>query len=137
MKFRGVSSNWEFIAWYLIDPCIRNEKDRRFTRAQIMRKNYRDVYLILTALGHKKRPEHPEETLQRTLQNMRDKNWIRFFGQGEYELTVDGYKELLKNKENIQVAKSFTPEEAKMLQTLMEKLYNKGSSEQNSGKEEN
>ena len=129
MKFRNVSSNWEFVVWYLIDPLIRSEKDRRFTRAQIMRKNYDEVYLILIGLGHKKRPEHPEETIQKTLQNMRDKNWIKFIDRGEYELTEDGYKELLENKENINVARSFTPEESKVLSALMEKLKNKSSSQ--------
>lgn len=128
IKFRNVKSNWEFIVWYLIDQCLRDGKDRRFTRAQIMRKNYKEIYLILIALGHKKRPEHPEETIQKTLQNMRDKNWIRFLGQGDYELTEEGYKELKRNKDNIQIAKSFTPEESNMLVLLMERLYGKSSS---------
>lgn len=126
-KLRNVRSNWEFVAWYLIDPLIKNEKNRRFTRVQIMRKNYDEIYLILLACGHKRNPGHPEETIQRTLQNMRDKNWIRFFGQGEYELTEDGYKELLKNKENIAVVRSITPEEKRQLVKLMDNLKNKPS----------
>ncbi len=52
--------------------------------------------------GHKKMPKHPEETLQRTMQNMRDKNWIKFLGKGEYELTDEGYKLLLFLKPKIQ-----------------------------------
>lgn len=130
LKFRNVKSNWEFIVWYLIDQCVRDEKDRRFTRVQVMRKNYKEVYLILIALGHKKRPEHPEETIQKTLQNMRDKHWVKFLGQGDYELTEEGHKELKRNKDNIRKANSFTPEESNMLLSLMERLYGKSSSTQ-------
>ena len=65
-------------------------------------RNVEEIYQILANRGHKIRPKHPEETLQRTLQNMRDKNWIDFVDRGEYELTDEGYKVLLTVKGKIQ-----------------------------------
>lgn len=120
-KLPGVRSNWEFVVWYLIDPCI-SEKDRSFTRAEIMRKNYDDIYGLLILLGHKKRPQHAEETIQRTLQNMRDKNWISFLGQGDYKLTNEGYSELLNQRQNInKVLKNFGPEACQILRGVARK----------------
>lgn len=121
LKMFGVRSNWEFVAWYLIDSCV-SEKHRDFTRAQVMRKNYEEIYQILLILGHKKRPQHTEETLQRTLQNMRDKNWIEFMGQGDYKVTESGYQELLSHKQNIDKVRSFTPEQFKAMGKLAESL---------------
>jgi hypothetical protein len=120
-KLYGVKSNWEFVVWYLIDPCI-TERDRNFTRAQIMRRNYEEVYDLLKFLGHKKHPAHPEETIQKTLQNMRDKNWIVFLGQGEYRLTNEGYSELLIQKENLNKIRDLSPEERKTLRELAKKV---------------
>jgi hypothetical protein len=121
MKFPGVRSNWEFVAWYLIQPSI-SETSRRFSRTQILRRDYEQVYNMLVILGHKKRPEHMEETIQKTLQNMRDKNWISFLGQGDYRLTDQGYAELLRNKENLDKIHAFTKEELKALRDLAQKI---------------
>ena len=41
-------------------------------------------------MGHKKDPGSLENTLQRTIQNLRDKGYIDFLGSGEYHLTVKG-----------------------------------------------
>jgi len=120
-KLFGVRSDWEFIVWYLINPFV-TEKHRSFTRAQIMRKNYDDVYELMKLLGHKKQPQHTEETIQKTLQNMRDKNWITFLGQGDYKLTDDGYRELLVQHENINKIRSFSPEEIKLARELAKKI---------------
>lgn len=116
-KLYGVKSNWEFVAWYLIESCV-TEKNLSFTRTQIMRRNYEEVYDILTLLGHKKHPQHPEATIQKTLQNMRDKNWIIFMGQGAYRLTSDGYNELLTQSENINRMKLLNHEERRILRLL-------------------
>lgn len=121
MKFPGVRSNWEFVTWYLINPTI-SETSRNISRSQILRRNYELVYNILIILGHKKRPEHMEETIQKTLQNMRDKNWITFVGQGEYRITEDGYTELLRNKESIDRVSSLTNEQLKTLGDLARKV---------------
>jgi DNA-binding PadR family transcriptional regulator len=121
IKFSGVTSNWEFVAWFLIDPCV-TEKDRSFTRAQIMRSDYEEIYDLLIILGHKKHPQHPEETIQKTLQNMRDKGWITFIGQGDYRLTTEGYDQLLNQKENIDKMRGLSPEEHKTLRDLAKKV---------------
>jgi len=120
-KLYGVKSNWEFVTWFLIDPCI-TEKDRSFTRTQILRKNYDEIYNILILSGHKKRPQHPEETIQKTLQNMRDKNWIVFLGQGDYRLTNEGYSELLNQKENINRVRSLSPADHQILRELAKNI---------------
>jgi len=93
-------SNWEIVAFYLIEPFI-SEKRRHFSRQQILR-GLENVIPMLQLLGHKKNPNHPEETLQKTLQNMRDKKWLIILGgsyTGQYELTDEGYKILQSVKE--------------------------------------
>ena len=119
-KLYGIKSNWEFVAWYLIDPCI-TEKKWNFTRTQIMRSNYEEVYDALIVLGHKTRPQHPEKTIQKTLQNMRDKNWITFLGQGDYKLTVEGYNELVNQRENIAKLNNLTADERALLRKMANK----------------
>ena len=120
-KLFDVRSNWEFVAWFLIDQCI-TDRGRSFTRAQIMRKNYGDIYDLLILLGHKKHPQHMEETIQKTLQNMRDKNWIIFLGQGDYMLTNEGYSELISQKEKINRIQDLSPEERKSLRELAKRV---------------
>jgi hypothetical protein len=74
----AVNSNWEFVAFYLIEPFI-TERNRQFKRTQVVNeRTLGNALLFLDVLGHKKQPEHPEKTLQKTLQNMRDKGWIKF-----------------------------------------------------------
>lgn len=120
-KLFGVKSNWEFVTWNLIDPHI-TEKDQSFSRSQIFRSNYDEIYDLLILLGHKKRPQFPEQTIQKTLQNMRDKNWITFLGQGDYKLTKGGYSELLAQSENINRIRNLSHEERKILRELANKL---------------
>ncbi len=120
LKLFGVKSNWEFVIWYLVDSCV-TENHRDFTRSEILLKNYDEIYQLLKVVGHKKRPQHIEETIQKTLQNMRDKNWIIFLGQGDYKLTDKGYEELLSKKENLAMVKSLTPEQFKIMGKLSEK----------------
>ena len=102
------------------DSCV-TENHRDFTRSEILLKNYDEIYQLLKVVGHKKRPQHIEETIQKTLQNMRDKNWIIFLGQGDYKLTDKGYEELLSKKENLAMVKSLTPEQFKIMGKLSEK----------------
>jgi hypothetical protein len=100
LKPYSLRSNWEIVAFYLIEPFI-GETKRRFSRQQIMRGLY-DIIPLLHLFGHKKNPSHPEETLQKTLQNMRDKKWLIILGggyTGQYELTEEGYKTLMSVKE--------------------------------------
>ena len=47
---------------------------------------------FLIFYSHKKDPNRLENTLQRTIQNLRDKGYIIFFGDGEYRLTERGKK---------------------------------------------
>lgn len=102
IKIVGSRSNWEIVAFYFIEPLI-TEKRRRFTRSSLM-KDVTEIYPLLTILGHKKNPTSPEQTLQKTLQNMRDKKWITFLRggyTGEYELTDDGFRKLLDVKDTL------------------------------------
>ena len=92
LKLSSLDSNWETIAFYLIEPLIRDKK-RRFSRQQIL-KDIDNVTPLLPVIGHKKNPQHTEESFQRALENMRDKKWLNFLGggyTGEYELTDTGY----------------------------------------------
>lgn len=89
--FRG-HSNWEIVTFIIIDKLIVGN-NRYFSRSEIMTMDNIKLAEILTAaLGHKIKPKHPEETLQRTLQNLRDKGFIDFLGGGEYKLTDKGFE---------------------------------------------
>ncbi|MHC4586258.1 MAG: hypothetical protein ACYS3N_17135 [Planctomycetota bacterium] len=83
--------NWETIAFMIIKKILVC-KNPHFSRSELMTMEHLNFAVILSsALGHIDKPRHPEETLQRTIQNMRDKNLIKFHGDGEYELTKLGY----------------------------------------------
>ena len=95
MNLRG--GNWETIACILIKK-ILVVKNPHFSRSELMTTEHLDFAVTLSsALGHKSKPQHPEETLQRTIQNMRDKGFIKFHGDGEYELTELGYYKMEKS----------------------------------------
>ena len=93
------NSNWETIAFILINRVVG--RNSLFNRMQLI-KNIDTVVSLSALLGHKKNPDHPEETLQRTLQNMRDKGFIDFLGAGEYKLTPAGHKRMKHAIETIQ-----------------------------------
>jgi NAD/NADP transhydrogenase beta subunit len=83
--------NWEMVAFVIINRLLVG-KNRRVIRSEIMTsENLSLVEFITGALGHKKKPRNAQETLQKTLQNMRDKGFIDFLGSGEYEITNTGY----------------------------------------------
>ena len=85
-------SNWEIVAFIIIDKLIVGN-NRHFRRSEIMTMdNLRLAEILTAALGHKRKPKHPEETLQKTLQNLRDKGFIDFLGNGEYKLTDTGFE---------------------------------------------
>jgi DNA-binding PadR family transcriptional regulator len=86
-------SNWETVAFLLFyDFLITTGK--KFTRSALMRSDNIDkVVKWLTRLNHKAHPEHPEQSLQRKIQDLRNKGFIVFHGNGEYELTDDGVAE--------------------------------------------
>ncbi|MCF6247205.1 MAG: hypothetical protein L3J69_07565 [Desulfobacula sp.] len=99
-------SNWETIAFLLIYDFLKTT-GKYFVRSELMRmENIDKAVNWLKHLNHKKHPEHPEETLQRTIQNLRDKGYIIFHGQGEYELTQPGIKECKRvaRELNVQVS---------------------------------
>ena len=119
----SIRFTWEFAAWYLIDPRI-TERDRSFTRAEIMREitreDFKDLYNLMILSGKKTAPQQMENTLQRTVENMRDKGWIMFLNNyhGDYRLTDKGYRQLLIHKGNIGKVRGLTPEERKVLREL-------------------
>jgi hypothetical protein len=83
-------SNWEIVLLIIINK-VTIGKNRRFNRSDIITSdNIKFAETLTSALGHKEKPEHPEETIQRTMQNLRDKGYVYFLGGGEYRLTDDG-----------------------------------------------
>lgn len=83
--------NWEMIAFIIIHKLLVG-KNRHVSRSEIMTsENLFLAEFVTSALGHKKKPKCAQETLQRTLQNMRDKGFIDFLGNGEYKITDMGY----------------------------------------------
>ena len=110
-KLPGVRSNWEVVVFFLIQPLI-TEARNRFSRSKILSGGYDEIYKILVILGHKKKPTSMEQTIQKTLQTMRDKGWVSFLGSysGEYELTDKGYEELERLKDILQRLNSLKKE---------------------------
>jgi len=89
-------SNWETIAFLLINDILSGH-ERVFRRSEVMSPDLLDVAIKRAiSLGHKRNPKHPEETLQKTLQNLRDKGFVDFLGRGDYKLTADGYNKMSK-----------------------------------------
>ena len=94
-KLFGVKSNWQFILYFM--------------RSELMADaNINSAIKFLKLFGHKKHPKNPTETIQRTIQNLRDKGYIDFLGQGEYRLTVSGKDEILNLKSKIEVFEEYT-----------------------------
>jgi hypothetical protein len=121
LKLAGVKSNWELVVFYLISPFV-SETKRRFSRNRILGSNYDEIYIILAFLGHKKKPTSIEQTIQKTLQNMRDKGWIEFLRaySGEYELTNLGYEELKRNKDNLKAITNSSKAELAAMKQIVE-----------------
>jgi hypothetical protein len=93
-------TNWEFVALCLIKRLIVG-KSHNFSRSELISdKNIKDAIYFLSIFGHKKKPRNPQETIQRTIQDLKDKGYIKFLGGGEYILTKNGYDAIsgLNNK---------------------------------------
>jgi hypothetical protein len=86
----SVWGNWVTIACILIKKILVGNNPH-FSRSELMTTENLDFAVTLSsALGHKEKPQHPDKILQRTIQNMRDEGFIKFHGNGEYELTKAG-----------------------------------------------
>ena len=92
-------SNWENIAFYLIEKYVESESNIVY-RQDVF--SDADLYFFSEQFAplflYKPKPKHPEETLQRTLQNLRDKGYLDFLRQGEYRLTKEG-RSILRSDE--------------------------------------
>ena len=83
-------SNWELVAFALIKKIV-GDRYSLFERTELFKQDNIDYAVsLLEALGHKKDPQRPEESLQSTIQKMRDKKYIDFRGSGSYRLTPQG-----------------------------------------------
>lgn len=125
LKLAGVRSNWEVVIFYLIQPFV-NETKRHFSRSKMLGRNYDKIYIILAALlDHKKNPTSIEQTIQKTLQNMRNKGWIKFLRaySGEYELTDQGFEELKRHKDNLQRLNNLSEAEIEAARQIVENTY--------------
>ena len=97
---KGIS-NWEIIAFVLINRLLVGNNPY-FSRSEFMTQKNLDFAVKLTrVLNHKENPQHPDKTLQRTIQNLRDQGYIEFLGKGEYKLSKDGVKFALLIEKNI------------------------------------
>jgi hypothetical protein len=86
------ASNWETITFLRIRLILGG--NRPYFSATGFMKDIDWALKLLALLGHKERPQQPEATLRRTLQNLRDKGYIEFLGRGEYKLTKNGLKRM-------------------------------------------
>ena len=85
-----VFSTWETIAFCLIKRLlVGNNLD--FSRYELMSAhNINSAIKYLGLLGHKNNSNNAIETLQRTIQNLKDIGYISFIDRGEYRLTSKG-----------------------------------------------
>lgn len=84
-------TNWEFVSLCLVKRLIVG-RCYNFSRSELMSdKNVKDAINFLALFGHKKKPRKPQETIQKTIQSLRDRGYIDFRGDGEYNLTKTGY----------------------------------------------
>lgn len=90
------SSHWETIAFFLINK-VTNGQNKIFYRSKLMSPdNLNFAVELLKLADHKEKPVAPEQTLQKTIQNLRDKGYIDFLRRGEYKLTINGYNEMTR-----------------------------------------
>jgi hypothetical protein len=90
-KLRHRNSRWEVIAFIIFNKLLVG-KNKTVSRSEIMAADNITLAVALTeALGLKKDPKHPEATLQRTIQNLREKKLIDFLTPGEWRLTEEGF----------------------------------------------
>ena len=83
-----LNSNWETMAFLVIYSILQG-RNKVFDRSQLMSPDNLDAAIqFLKHLGHKEKPDAPEQTLQKTIQNLRDKGFIDFIGQGNYKLKI-------------------------------------------------
>ena len=87
-------SNWEAVVFWILHRFVL-EPNTTFSRSQIMRQDNFDYALrLLGALGHNERSETPENTIQATIQKMRDHGHMLFLGDGRYQLTDKGFERM-------------------------------------------
>jgi hypothetical protein len=114
------NSNWETVAFLLIYDFLRTT-GKAFSRSELMRtENMDKAVKWLQHLNHKKYPTHPEETFQRTIQNLRDKGFIIFHGQGEYELTKEGIEECRRVANELNVRLTSMDDTVEMIRAKFE-----------------
>ena len=100
------TSNWETIAFLSIRHILG--ANRPYFSATTLMKDIDADVKVLAGLRHKERPQQPEATLRRTLQNLRDKGYIEFLGRGEYKLTENGLKRMEEEYEKTMKALNLT-----------------------------
>jgi hypothetical protein len=102
--------NWEVLTLALIRFILTPHGFRKsFQRTELMRQKNLDFLEMYTAelLKHKYNPQAMEQTLQSTLQTMRDKGYVTFLGAESYQLSPKGLQ-LLEKEEIRQVANQLT-----------------------------
>ncbi len=93
---RLTNSNWEAAIFCIVNEIADNKG--YFSRQEMITSHYKDMALAFSLIHlQKKNPKHIEETIQRSLQNMRDKDFVNFLGDGQYRLTEAGKIEMKKS----------------------------------------
>lgn len=85
---------WKGVAFLLISK-LTSKSQPHFSRSDLMKPERLDLAVkFLDIFGHKKNPTNSEETLQKTIQNLRDEGHIDFLGNGEYKLSKSGFEKI-------------------------------------------
>lgn len=94
IKLSTRMGNWQAIAFILIKQTLVGVNPH-FCRQDLFADKHIEFAVRLSKLlGHKKDAQRAEYTLQNTIQKMRDRGFIIFHGQGDYEITAAGYDEM-------------------------------------------
>lgn len=117
---KRADSNWEFIIFTLLREILANNPNRVFYRKELMSNKYLlKAEEISKDHGHKEDAQKIEQTMQRTLQNMRDKvdgGWVKFSvggHSGQYRLTPLGVKTMNAMLDGTYVGKTALTDEQK------------------------
>lgn len=83
-------TNWEVVALIAIKEILVG-RNLTFSRSELMtHSNLENTRKFLIFFNYKDDPKKLENTMQRTIQNLRDKKYISFLdNRGEYKLTFD------------------------------------------------
>lgn len=125
---KGADSNWDLFIFTFLREILAGNPKRVFYRKELMSNKYLlKAEEMSKAQGHKKDAQKIEQTMQKTLQTMRDKvdgSWVEFSvggHRGQYKLTPLGVKTMNAMLDGTYVGKAALTAEKKAAKIVLRK----------------